>query len=36
MDVWLDSFRRLWENRFDQLEDYLQELQRKSAEPNGD
>ncbi|NBC67866.1 ArsR/SmtB family transcription factor [Paenibacillus sacheonensis] len=36
LDVWLDSFRRLWENRFDQLEDYLQELQRKSAEPNGD
>ncbi len=27
LDVWLDSFRRVWETRFDQLDDYLHELQ---------
>ncbi|WP_442602370.1 ArsR/SmtB family transcription factor [Paenibacillus sp. KN14-4R] len=26
MDVWLASFRRLWEERFDRLEQYLQQL----------
>ncbi len=29
IDSWLDSFRHLWEDRLDQLEDYLKELQRK-------
>jgi DNA-binding transcriptional ArsR family regulator len=24
---WLDSYRRFWENSFDRLDDYLQELQ---------
>ncbi|WP_115991860.1 ArsR/SmtB family transcription factor [Cohnella lupini] len=29
LDTWLDSFRRIWEQRFDQLDDYLLELQAK-------
>ncbi|MDF2958653.1 MAG: TrmB family transcriptional regulator [Paenibacillus sp.] len=29
LETWLESFRRLWEDRFDRLDDYLQELQRK-------
>jgi DNA-binding transcriptional ArsR family regulator len=36
LDAWLGSFRRVWEERFDQLEDYLQTLQRKAKEPDGD
>jgi DNA-binding transcriptional ArsR family regulator len=31
MDDWLDSFRRIWEDRFDQLDAYLLELQSKMA-----
>ncbi len=27
LDAWLDSFRRVWEERFDRLDDYLHELQ---------
>ena len=27
LESWLQSFRRLWEKRFDQLDDYLLELQ---------
>ncbi|HEX4206638.1 MAG TPA: metalloregulator ArsR/SmtB family transcription factor [Ktedonobacteraceae bacterium] len=27
LEAWLHSFRRLWEERFDRLDDYLQELQ---------
>lgn len=27
LDAWLDTFRRIWEDRFDQLDDYLQQLQ---------
>ena len=27
VDVWLENYRRLWEQRFDRLEDYLRELQ---------
>ena len=29
MDTWLDRFRSLWEERFDNLEAYLKELQSK-------
>ncbi|BFH64414.1 MULTISPECIES: ArsR/SmtB family transcription factor [Paenibacillus] len=29
LDEWLDSYRRLWEERFDQLDIYLQKLQTK-------
>jgi DNA-binding transcriptional ArsR family regulator len=31
LDTWLDSYRRVWDERFDQLDDYLQELQRKEV-----
>ncbi len=27
LEAWLHTFRRLWEERFDRLEDYLQEMQ---------
>ncbi|MBB6634928.1 ArsR/SmtB family transcription factor [Cohnella thailandensis] len=38
MDEWLGAFRRLWEERFDRLDDYLSELQGLSAQepPKGD
>ncbi|QHW34166.1 winged helix-turn-helix transcriptional regulator [Paenibacillus rhizovicinus] len=36
LDSWLGSFRRVWEERLDQLDDYLHELQSKTKEPNGD
>lgn len=29
LDKWLQSFRTLWEDRLDRLDDYLQELQKK-------
>ena len=29
VDHWLETYRRLWEERFDRLEDYLHELQAK-------
>src|SRR5215510_14151642 len=29
VDDWLDSYRRLWEQRLDRLEDYLKTLQAK-------
>ncbi|ANX11729.1 transcriptional regulator [Fictibacillus arsenicus] len=29
MNEWVQSFQKLWEDRFDRLDDYLQELQRK-------
>jgi len=31
VDEWLESYRRLWEERFDRLEDYLRELQAKDG-----
>ena len=27
LDAWLDSFRRVWDEKLDRLDDYLQELQ---------
>jgi len=30
LDSWLDSYRRTWEQRFDNLENYLQKLQSES------
>lgn len=35
---WVERYRGLWEERFDRLEDYLNELQRESASdrPRGD
>jgi DNA-binding transcriptional ArsR family regulator len=29
LDDWLESFRRVWDERFDHLENYLHELQEK-------
>ncbi|TVX95014.1 ArsR/SmtB family transcription factor [Cohnella terricola] len=30
MDTWLSTFRSLWENQFDQLDEYLTKLQNQS------
>ncbi len=27
LDTWLESFRQIWDERFDRLDDYLRELQ---------
>jgi len=32
VDDWLEEYRRLWEERFDRLDDYLRELQAKTKE----
>jgi DNA-binding transcriptional ArsR family regulator len=29
LDAWLSSYRHLWDDRFDRLDNYLQELQAK-------
>jgi len=29
MDHWLETFRSMWEDRLNRLEDYLQEIQKK-------
>lgn len=29
LNTWLESFRRVWDERFDRLDDYLRELQGK-------
>ena len=29
IDAWLEQYRRMWEERFDRLNDYLKELQTK-------
>jgi DNA-binding transcriptional ArsR family regulator len=29
LDAWLESYRHLWDDRFDRLDNYLQELQTK-------
>ena len=31
VDEWLESYRRIWEERFDRLEDYLREFQAKDG-----
>lgn len=31
VDEWLESYRRLWEERFDRLDDYLRELKAKEG-----
>jgi DNA-binding transcriptional ArsR family regulator len=35
LDAWMESFRRIWNERFDRLDDYLQELQGK-VKKNGE
>jgi DNA-binding transcriptional ArsR family regulator len=32
LDAWLVSYRHIWNERFDRLDDYLQELQRKDLD----
>jgi DNA-binding transcriptional ArsR family regulator len=34
MDAWLETYRRVWEERFDNLEDYLQKLQSNEKNKN--
>jgi DNA-binding transcriptional ArsR family regulator len=29
LDTWLDSYRSLWEERFNRLDDYLREIQQR-------
>lgn len=36
LDEWLKPYRHLWLERFDRLDDYLQELQTSEDEANGD
>jgi DNA-binding transcriptional ArsR family regulator len=33
---WVEQYRALWEERFDRLDDYLQEMKRKAADSGGD
>ncbi|TLS53455.1 winged helix-turn-helix transcriptional regulator [Paenibacillus antri] len=33
LDTWLETFRRMWEERFDRLDLYLQALQNKDTKP---
>src|SRR5215210_1480795 len=34
LDAWLESFRRIWDERFDRLDRYLLELQAQQNNPN--
>jgi DNA-binding transcriptional ArsR family regulator len=34
-DDWIEGYRRLWEERFDRLEDYLRVLQAQEADAKG-
>ncbi|HZG55845.1 metalloregulator ArsR/SmtB family transcription factor [Paenibacillus sp.] len=36
MDAWLDTFRKMWEDRFDRLEMYLHALQHNQDKKPGD
>lgn len=35
LDAWLESFRRIWEERLDRLDGYLAQLQSRQQEENG-
>jgi DNA-binding transcriptional ArsR family regulator len=35
MDRWLDSYRKLWEERFDRLDEYLRVLQAQKPDDEG-
>jgi hypothetical protein len=35
VDEWLENYRRLWEERFDRLDQYLRELQAQEAKGKG-
>ncbi|WP_419886511.1 ArsR/SmtB family transcription factor [Paenibacillus sp. B-A-8] len=32
LDTWLESYRHMWEERYDRLDDYLQKLQSKKLD----
>jgi DNA-binding transcriptional ArsR family regulator len=34
IDIWLESYRHMWEERYDRLDDYLQKLQSKDNDDN--
>jgi DNA-binding transcriptional ArsR family regulator len=34
LDAWLSSFRRIWDERYNRLDDYLRELQGKEQKPD--
>jgi len=36
MDKWIEDFRRMWEERFDRLDEYLRLLQAKQQEADHD
>jgi DNA-binding transcriptional ArsR family regulator len=35
VSAWVEAYRRLWEERFDRLDDYLKQLQGKQERKNG-
>lgn len=35
LDTWLDRYRRLWDDRFEQLDDVLRDLQPEKGKPDG-
>jgi DNA-binding transcriptional ArsR family regulator len=35
VSAWVEAYRKLWEERFDRLDDYLQQLQDKEDKKNG-
>ncbi|UOQ44925.1 metalloregulator ArsR/SmtB family transcription factor [Halobacillus salinarum] len=35
LDNWLHSYRHIWNEKFDRLDDYLQELQKKDEDDDG-
>jgi DNA-binding transcriptional ArsR family regulator len=35
LDDWLDGYRRLWGERFEQLDDVLRDLQQEKGKPDG-
>ena len=35
LDAWLESYRHLWDDRFDRLDDYLKKLQGKEQDDDG-
>jgi DNA-binding transcriptional ArsR family regulator len=35
ISTWAEQYRPVWEARFDRMDDYIQQLRRKTDEPNG-
>jgi flagellar capping protein FliD len=34
MDTWLETYRNMWEEKFDKLEAYLRKLQEQQEQPH--